>query len=455
MASLGVINKQYVSALDPIIDTREINKYCTDVQNNDFFADILWVNGYKKVIETGQSIYNTFYNEDIVKVIDTTASSVSNSGTPVVTITGIAAAYSGYTQPEDMLMLVSGARSAIVQSVVNSSGLDTIVIKSVDGGNIVVTAGQILSIYSNAYGQQSNAGQNVRYGVNRSFNKWQILRKTCEISDVQKAATIEVEFNGQPYYTFKDMIDKKIALKININAAFIGGTMSDTTFSDANPRLTDQNTTNGTGGGAVQTTQGINKYIEAYGTALNTDGTVSFGALDDAQDNLLAKRYAMSDIWVVGSSKARRKYDVFLKNLGSAGVNSVRLNADAAGGSSLDFVAEQFQYGRYQHYFVTMPMLDDKALFANTVIAKSVYWLPKDSMVKVYGGGEEPGMRVRYVPHGSPFGSYDALIGETHDGALNPVNPTGTQLYSLTDYFTKQGLEWLNPQHGLRQQIIN
>jgi len=454
MATLGVINKRYVSALDPILDTREINKNVADVQNNDFFADILWVNNKKKVIETGQPIYNTFYNEDIVKVVDTTGATVTNSGTPLVTITGVAAAYSGYTQPQDILMLVTGARSAIVQSVVNSSGLDTLIVKSVDGGNIAITAGDVLSLYSCAYGEQSNAGQNVRYGVNRQFNKWQIFRKTCEISDVQKAATIEVEFDGQPYYTFKDMIDKKIAMKIAVNAAFVGGTMSDTTFSDANPRLIDQNTAFGTGGGAVQTTQGFNKYIEAYGTTLNTNGTVSFGTFDDAQDNLLAKRYN-GDTWVVGSTKARRKVDVFLKNLGSSNVSSVRLTGDVSGANSLDFIVEQFTYGRYTHFFITMPMLDDKSLFANTVIAKSLYYLPKDNVVKVYGGSQEPSMMVRYVPHGSPFGSYDALIGETHDGALNPVNPVGTQLFALTDYFTKQGLEWLDPQHGVRQQIIN
>ena len=40
-ASLGTISKSYVSAVDPIIDTREINKLVTDVYNEDMLSDIL------------------------------------------------------------------------------------------------------------------------------------------------------------------------------------------------------------------------------------------------------------------------------------------------------------------------------------------------------------------------------------------------------------------------------
>lgn len=453
MASIGAINKQYVSALSTFLDTREINKNVTDIQNNDFFSDILWFNNYKKVIETGQPFYNTFVNEDIVKVGDTTGASVSGSGGPQVTTT-FTVATSGYTQVGDLLMLPTGARTAYVYSVTTTSGVDTVVMRTIDGGNLTLTAGDQVSIYSNAYGEKSGAPLNVRYGLTRYFNKWQIFRKASEITDVQKAATIEVEFQGQPYYAFKDHIDKKIALKINVNAAILGGTMSSATFSDATAYVTDQNTQSGGGGYPVQTTGGINKCIEAYGTTLNPGTTISFGAIDDVHDNLLAKRAAVNAFWLIGGKKARRKYDVFLKALGSSGVNSVRLNADAASGSTLDFEVDQFSYGGFEHNFVTMPMLDDPKLFNYTVVSKSVFWIAKDTMAKIYGGGEEPAIRIRYIPHGSPFGSYDALIGETHNGALNPVNPTGTVLYSFTDFFTKQGLEWLNPVWGVRQQVL-
>lgn len=453
MATLGAIDKKFVSGLSDFLDTREINKNVTDVQNNDFFSDILWFGNYKKVIETGQSIYHTFINESVVQKV-VASSTISNSGTAAVTVQ-LTAATSGYIQVQDLVILPTGARTGIVYSVSTSSGVDTIVIRTVDGGNIAVTSADSLAIYSNAYGEQSGAPSNVRYGLTRRFNKWQIFRKTSLITDVQKAATLEVEFEGQPYYTFKDLIDKKISLKINVNAAMIGGDMSNTTFSDQSPYLTDQNTASGGGGGAVQTTRGVNKYIEAYGTTLNPGTTISFGAIEDAHDNLIAKRAAMQEFYLIGSKKSRRGYDQFLKNLGSSGVNSVRLNADAASGSMLNFMAEEFEYGGFNHFMITMPMLDDPTLFASTVVAKSIFWVPKDTMVPIYGGGQEPGVRVRYIPHGSPFGSYDALIGETHNGALNPVNPTGSVLKSETSYFTKQGFEWLNPEFGLRQQVLS
>jgi len=452
MATLGIIDKKYVSALSSFLDTREINKNVTDVQNNDFFSDILWFNGFKKVVETGQPFYVTFTNESVVKSV-LPSGGVSGSAGPQLTLI-LSAATSGYIQVQDTVIFPTGARTGIVYSVSTSSGIDTIVVRTVDGGDLTCTTSDVLAIYSNAYGEKSTAGKNVKYGLNQYSNKWQILRKTSSITDVQKAATLEVEFEGQPYYAFKDHIDKKISLKININAMIIGGTMSNTSFADANPYLVDQNTSANGGGGAVQLSQGINKYIEGYGTTLNPGTTMSFGAIEDVQDNLIAKRAAVTDFWLIGSKKARRVYDKFLKALASSGVNSVRITVPSSNGSELDFETDTWSYGGFTQNFMVMPMLDDPTLFASTVISKSVFWIPKDTMAKIYGGGEEPAIRIRYVPHGSPFGSYDMLIGETHDGALDPVNPRGTDLYALTDFFTKQGVEWLNPQWGVRQQVV-
>ena len=40
MANIGNITKAYVSAIDPVLDTREINKLVTDIQNEDALTDI-------------------------------------------------------------------------------------------------------------------------------------------------------------------------------------------------------------------------------------------------------------------------------------------------------------------------------------------------------------------------------------------------------------------------------
>ena len=103
MASLSYINKSYVSALDPVLDTREINKMVADIYNEDALTDILGFGDRKMPIATGQPIYRTFVNESIFKLGDTTGASVSGSGTVSVT-TAFTAATSGYTQVGDLVI---------------------------------------------------------------------------------------------------------------------------------------------------------------------------------------------------------------------------------------------------------------------------------------------------------------------------------------------------------------
>ncbi len=446
MAVLTPIRKEYVSAID-FLDTREINKNVADIQNEDALTDILNFGDRKVVISTGQPIYRTFVNESIFKLGDTTGASVLTNNTPSIT-TAFTAATSGYTQPGDLVIFPTRAMAGYVYSVVTSSGIDTVVVKSVNGANLTTTAGDQLSIFSMAYGERSDAPQNLAYGLTPYFNKYQIFSVTSQITDVQNAATIEVEFEGQNKYVVKDHIDKAIKLKGSINAAYIGGDMSLTSFSDVNPYITDQNIVAGGGGGyAVQTTRGINKYIELYGTTLNP-GNVSFGAIDDAQDNLLAKRAPKNQL-VVGSSKANRIYDVFLKNLGSSGVNSVRLVVD---GNEIDFTVNKFEYGGFTMNKATLPILDHPTLFKYVPqIANSMFWLPYDLRVKIYGGGYDPALRVRYVPNQAKYGN--EMIGEAHGGAISPVNPNGFVEEWKMVMISRQGLEFIAPQFALRQQV--
>lgn len=447
MAQLTPIRKSYVSALSDFLDTREINKYVADIANEDYLTDILNFGDRKVPIATGQPVYRTFVNETIFKVGDTTGASVQNNNTPTIT-TAFTAATSGYTQAGDLVIFPTRAMSGLVYSVTTSSGIDTVVIKSVNGANLTTAAGDQLSIFSMAYGERSDAPQNVAYGLTAFFNKYQIFAVTSQITDVQNAATIEVEFEGQNKYIVKDHIDKAIKLKGSINAAFIGGDMSLTSFNDVNPALTDQNIVSGGGGGyAVQTTRGVNKYIELYGTTLNP-GNVSFGAIDDALDNLIAKRAPKNQL-VVGSSKANRIFDVFLKNLGSSGVNSVRLVVD---GREVDFTVDKITYGGFTMNKAMLPILDHPTMFKYvTSISNSMFWLPYDMRVKIYGGGYDPALRVRYVPNQAKFGN--EMIGEAHGGAISPVNPNGYVEEWKTVFISRQGLEFIAPQFALRQQV--
>lgn len=447
MSSYGLITKSYVSAVDPMVDTREINKKVTDVYNEDALTDILNWADRKQVITTGQPVYYTFINESLFKLA-AVDSVTSGNGSTLVTIV-LTAATSGQIKVQDLIKFTDN-NVGIVRTVTTSSGVDTVVIKSVSGANIAVTAADQLSIFSVAMGENSDVPAAERFGLTKYSNKYQIFSISSKITDVQNAATLEVEFEGQPKWIVKDHLEKKIKLKGMINAAFIGGQMSVTSFSDTNPILTDQNSvSNGGGGGAVQTTRGVDNYIELYGTTLvnGTLGTFAKANLDNACDVLTAQR-APTDYLVVGGDAAMRILDTYYKALGSSGVQSVRLVID---GNEIDFNVNRVKYGKYTFNYAMMPILDHPTIFSQTVIAKSLYYIPYNNQVKVEGGGTQPAIQCRYIPNPSPFGS--DMIGESYQGALNPFNPVGTQQAWITMWTARQGLECLGVQHFLRQQV--
>lgn len=445
-ASTGTIIKSYVSALDPVLDTREINKKITDVYNEDELSDIL---GYgSKKMTTVQPVYYTFYDDPLIKAVTVTSS--TGTGTTQVT-PALNAASSGYTRNGDLVMFTNNI-VGLVTNVSTSSGIDTLTIKSVSGANITLGSTDTLSLFSRAVGENSYTATNLRYGLTRQTNKYQIFDGTSRISDVQNASTVEVDFQGQPKWFFKDQWEKTVKMKSDINAAFWGGDMSVTSYSDTNPILTDPVTAADglSGGGAVQTTRGINKYIDLYGTALvnGTLGTYQKANLDNLVATLVAIR-APREYLAVSSTIAKTTVDTYYKALGSSGVQSIRMVID---GRELDMTVDKVTYGKYTLNYAVMPILDHPVTFGYSTIPKNIYYLPYNNKVKVEGGGSDDQIRVRYVPKQTVYGN--DMINEIHYGALNPVNPNGPGMFSGTDWKTAQGLEFLAPQFGIKQQVI-
>ncbi len=448
-ASTGNISKSFVSALDPILDTREINKLITDVYNEDELSDIL---GYgNKKMPTKQPVYYTFYDDPIIKSITVT----SNTGTGTVQVTpALNAASSGYTRTGDLVLFTNNT-VGFVSNVATSSGIDTVTIKSVAGSNITLGTTDTLAIFSRAQGENSYSPQNLRYGLTRQTNKYQIFRETSRITDVQNASTVEVEFQGKPYYFFKDQWEKAVKMKSDINAAFIAGDMSVTSYSDTNPFLTDPNaapsgSVGGSGNGPVQTTRGINKYIDLYGTALvnGSLGTYQKANLDDLVATLVAVR-GPRRYMAISSTIAKTTTDTYFKSLGSSGVNSVRL---VVGGRELDMTVDRVNYGKFELNYGVMPMMDHPVTLATGTINKNIYYIPFENKVKVEGGGSDDQIRVRYVPKQAIYGN--DMVNEFHSGGLSPVNPNGSGAFIGVDWLTAQGLEVLAPQHLIKQRVI-
>lgn len=448
MATQGNSTKSYVSAIDSMLDTREINKLVTDVQNEEQLTDILDLAGKTK--PTKQAVYYNFVNESLFKLGDTTGATVLNNGTAQVTTT-FTAATSGIARKGDLVLFPSAVVGQI-QSITTSVGADTCVIKSVGGGNISTTAGDKIAVnFSFAAGENSVSPGNVQFGLTKYSNKVQIFRETSKITDVQNASTIEVEFDGKPSFIVKDHIEKALLLKGKINAAFIGGDMSATNFSDASPSLVDQTSLNGDGGGAVQTTRGIDKYTVSYGVnaQVGSLGTVAIADVDAMCDALTAAR-APKSYTVLASKAALRAYSKFWKNLASSGVTSARLVID---GKEIDLSVDKVSYGGYEFQYAGLPILDHPNIFSQTSIAKSAYYLPMDKKVKVLGGDYQSAVQVRYFPKQSVYGN--DMINESHDGALSPVNPNGQGQYFRMDYTTTQGIEVLGAQFFGKHRILS
>lgn len=441
----GVLNKAYVSAIS-LLDQREINPNLLNITRDDQFTDIMKLVGRYK--ETKVPTYNHFVNNNVFA--DAVVSSISSGyGTAIMTVV-LTSATSGYVRQSDLARsnnINMIGQQAWVSLVTSVSGVDTVKLQSVNNMPLYAVAGDILSWSSNAFGEKSDAPANRKYGVTRYVNQVQIFREVDEITDVQKVSKIEVTVDGQQLYTPISHIYKVVHLNGNISAQMIVGVQSSTLYSDANPYLADA------AGNPIQTTMGLDQYTTTYGitNTVTTLGTVGFADINSLIDQFLAQK-APHQYMGWGGSRSKRPYDVWLKNLGSAGVNSVRLIVD---GKSVDMEVDSFKYGTFDFEFINLPIFDQPELLGPTVtpdINGSIYWTPKDK-VPVVGGGSEARMQIRYLPKAMAGGTTNGIITEWNTGALAPT-PTNDVMSWRTNWYTNQGLEILGANVFAKQRIV-
>lgn len=445
--SQGTLNKAYVSAI-AFLDQRDINPNLIDVARDAQFTDIMKVvNRYK---EAKVPIYNHFVNNDVFATA--TISSVSSGyGTSIMTVV-LTAGTGGYARVGDLVRISntnSTGRQARIMSVTSVSSVDTIVLQSVDNTPLFAATNDTITFQSNAFGEKSDTPLSRRYPVTRYVNQVQIFREADEITDVQKVSKIELTINGQPYYTPLQHIYKLKALNGFISAQMIAGVQSTTLFSDSNPTLADSS------GNPIQTTMGLDQYITTYGISDSaaTLGTMTFSDVDTIIDNFLANKAPLQQMAWMGSV-ARRPWDVWAKNLGSSGVESVRLNID---GREVDFEVDRIRYGNAEFEFIHLPIFDHPQLFPYGIVPEmtgSCYFTPKDK-VQVEGGGMEPRLQIRYLPKPMAGGNSQSngIITEWNTGALAPI-PTNSVMVWHTDWWTNQGLEVLGAKHMQRFRVV-
>lgn len=442
--TIGDANKNYISALDPSLDVREIDHNVYDIWREDAFSDILSMGDRKQT--TSQPFYISWVNSALF--YSGLVTSATNSGTATVTVVMDAAAQ-GLSRLGGIVYLDDNT-SGIITAVSTNAGVDTITVKT-DSGVLVIAGGNNLRFGGLLAGEKSIFGQNARFPYEKYSNKIEILRETSQITDIQQAGKLEAHVDGSPSFIVKDHIDKLKRLKASMNQEIFLGRLSTTSFADGTPTLVDPVTNgSGGGGGAVQRTRGLNEYVEVYGTQLEATGSGSAGApvpngtvvladMDNIVDALIAARSTDSQL-VMGGTKAKIAFDKLFKNLASSGVTSVRMNI---AGRDLDMNVDRVSYGNIEFNFVKMGLLDHP-MFSPSDAGKSVFFMPYDKRVPVYTSGDSdmanqlPFMGLRYQPNLGRYGN--ELISETYTGAFAP-NPNGEVQEWKTNWLTKFGLD--------------
>lgn len=446
----GTMIKSYVSAID-FLDQRDIDPNIYDQARDRAFTDIMKiVNRYKPAT---MFFYNNFVNQDVYEVA--TISAVTSTGLAQIQFTINTA--STFSRVGDLIKTSNPnniGKQARVQAISFGSGTATLTVRSV-GGNAAAffaTVGDTVQFGSNAFSSKSDAPVNRRYGLTRYYNLIQIFREVDEISDVQKVAKIEVNVGGDYHILPYQLVQKVIKLNGDISVQMLCGTQSSTLFNDQNPFLADPTT-----GLPIQTTGGLDWYVTTYGIVDQAAvlGTFTFVELDEIIDNFIANKAPTDQMAFMGS----RSYAVvskFLKNLGSSGVTSVRMNID---GRTLDFEVEQLKYRGYTFDFIHIPIFDHPQLFSATLVSDvngSIYFVPKD-MVDTVDNGRQPRIQIRHTQ--TPFigtatnRSANGIITEWRTGALAEVS-TNSSMYLHTDWQTAQGLECLAVKHFQKYRVV-
>lgn len=447
--SQGTLVKSFVSAID-FLDQRDIDPKLYDVARDRALTDVMKLVGRYKPAKMMN--YHNFVNNNVWET--SVISTVTSTGLAQIQFTVNTS--TGFPRKGDLIKTTNAnniGKQALVTNVTTASGTATLTVRTPNNVPFYATVGDTVGYQSNAVAEKSDTLASRRYQVTKYFNLIQGFREADDISDVQKVTKVEIEINGDYHYLPYQLIQKVTSLNGQISAQMIAGVQSVTQFGDTNPFLTDPN-----GNGLpVQTTGGLDWYITTYGIVNQAAvlGTLALTDLDAIIDGWIAQKAPLDQMAFHGI-KPKRAFDKLIKNLGSAGITSVRLILD---GNSADFNVDHLSYSGAEMDFVYLPIIDHPQLFGPLLtpdINGSFYWVPKDQ-IETVGGGMEPRLQIRYTP--TPFAgssanmSSNGYITEWRTGALAGV-PTSSVVNLHTDWYTMQGLEAIGVQHMQKFRVV-
>lgn len=426
--TIGNLNKQYVSSIN-FLDQREILNKVLDITNEEAsFLDVMELTG--RSVITSVPEYHHFVNEELYVLA--TPSAVTGSGvtgTPAQITAAIDSAAYAYVNAGELALFPNGG----VGHVASKGAGNTIVIRSVDSSALTLTTADKLSFFSNASGEGSLSPSSKRWGATKYANQVQIFKGKFEVTDIQKASKVEVEFQGKPYFMYKGQHESLMKFRSDISAAMIFGRKSSTQFSDANPVLVDGE------GKPVQTTMGLDQYVTSMGKDLSllTAGQLNQADLVALTQQLNRDRTPNEYFLFVGTTQ-NILWDNYFNALGNGSIVSQAARFDI--GKNLDLGIDSVKlYGRTFHKKY-LPILDHKNIvnFTGGYNAKdSAYGVPA-TKIKTNDGQMVDRMRVRFMAEGNTDFKYREILL----GGLAPV-PTNERSVLEIHYESIQGLELL------------
>jgi hypothetical protein len=439
-------NKSYVSAIS-LLDTREILPKVADIQNTVGITDVLGAFGRYQPADQG--IVHSYTNKPLW-VVGVSQGAVTGSGTAAVTAT-LTAGTSGNAREGDQVRFVDGSVGYV--SDLTAGANDVIVVTSVDGTNLTHTTGQDIFFFSNAVGESGTSRDNQRRDLTKTYNLVQIFGETNIESDLNRMTTTEVTWDGKPYFYQKDLIEKYLKHKSEVNSSAIQSKISNSQFTTSASQLLDP-----VGGGIMQFQRGLDQYISSFGVSDQVDTLGTFDADDLGQfiDLMIAKK-ADLDFLVFGANPAVRKWDDYWKGVNSSGVVSAQLNVD---GQELNFNVQKVEYSDAVFQKMRMPIMNHPELIA-TDIRKNLYFVPTGKVkAQASTTGEavmQGQIQMRYLKHGIAHNQNqgNAIWAEYHSGAASPVTPSGERRNWITNWVTYQCIEIPAPQHFGKLKVIS
>ncbi len=437
-SSVGSIDRAYLSST-AFLDQRDILNQVLDLYEEEkTVMDIMDMTGRSKV--TAQPDYHHFVNDYLYKPATLAAGAVSDPGAGnAVTLTITAAAdlpivgEVGIVHGSDIRFLVQAT----------NSGTPSVTIIPVDSADTFgdFAGGETLAFFSSAYTEGSSSNTMRRSNVIKSDNVVEIFKTKTTVTDLGKGSKVETNFKGKPYYFIKQQHDAWTKHRMDVAFAMLLGKKS--------VGLVDA------GGNAVNTTMGLDQYIENTGgisRAVDVAGVVDrddLRKLSRVMDRNRAPREYM--IWAGGEIDNKIE-DAFHSAGNISGQGSeITYNAFGKGGKALalDLGVDSFKiYGRIFHK-KRLPALDHAQVtnFAGTSkFPGYAYFIPA-SKIKVDSGSDGGGMFdrmcVRYMEY------EDGVNTRYSEKLLGGLAPTPTDDRSVLDvvYESIEGLHVLGIEH--------